>query len=155
MARAAGIAMEPCRLLEENDRAHFMTRRFDRDGNRKHHVQSLCAIQHLDYNQRGTHAYEQLFLVARQLGLGDDAHTEIFRRMAFNVMARNCDDHTKNHAFLLREGGRWELAPAYDVTHAYNPNAEWTYQHLMGRSEARRVGKKCVSSCRSRWSPFY
>src|SRR3546814_16444718 len=71
-------------------------------------------------------------LVAGQLELGDDAHTEIFRRMAFNVMARNCDDHTKNHAFLLREGGRWELAPAYDVTHAYNPNGEWTYQHLMG-----------------------
>jgi serine/threonine-protein kinase HipA len=131
MARAAGIAMEPCRLLEENGRAHFMTRRFDRDGNRKHHVQSLCAMQHLDYNQRGTHAYEQLFLVATQLQLGDDALTEIFRRMAFNVMARNCDDHTKNHAFLLREGGHWELAPAYDVTHAYNPNGEWTYQHLM------------------------
>src|SRR5690606_24535938 len=112
-------------------RAHFMTRRFDRDGNRKHHVQSLCAMQHLDYNQRGTHAYEQLFLVARELGLGDDAHTEIFRRMAFNVMARNCDDHTKNHAFLLREGGRWELAPAFDVTHAHNPQGEWTYQHLM------------------------
>lgn len=131
MARAAGIAMEPCRLLEENGRAHFMTRRFDRDGNRRHHVQSLCAMQHLDYNQRGTHAYEQLFLVAQQLGLGDEAQTEIFRRMAFNVMARNCDDHTKNHAFLLREGGRWELAPAFDVTHAYNPNGEWTYQHLM------------------------
>lgn len=131
MARAAGIAMEPCRLLEENGRAHFMTRRFDRDGNAKHHVQSLCAMQHLDYNQRGTHAYEQLFLVAQQLGLGDEAQTEIFRRMAFNVMARNCDDHTKNHAFLLREGGRWELAPAFDVTHAYNPNGEWTYQHLM------------------------
>ena len=131
MARAAGIAMEPCRLLEENGRAHFMTRRFDRDGSARHHVQSLCAIQHLDYNQRATHAYEQLFLVATQLRLGDDALTEIFRRMAFNVMARNCDDHTKNHAFLLREGGRWELAPAYDVTHAYNPEGEWTYQHLM------------------------
>jgi serine/threonine-protein kinase HipA len=131
MARAAGIAMEPCRLLEENGRAHFMTRRFDRDGNQKHHVQSLCAMQHLDYNQRATHAYEQLFLVAQQLRLGDDALTEIFRRMAFNVMARNCDDHTKNHAFRLKQDGRWELAPAYDVTHAYNPNGEWTYQHLM------------------------
>ena len=131
MALAAGIAMEPCRLLHENDRAHFMTRRFDRDGNRKHHVQSLCAIQHLDYNQRATHAYEQLFLVATQLRLGDDALTEIFRRMAFNVMARNCDDHTKNHAFRLKQGGQWELAPAFDVTHAYNPNGEWTYQHLM------------------------
>ncbi|MDN5781296.1 MAG: type II toxin-antitoxin system HipA family toxin, partial [Luteimonas sp.] len=131
MARAAGIAMEPCRLLAENGRAHFMTRRFDRDGNEKHHVQSLCAMQHLDYNQRATHAYEQLLLVAKQLELGDDAHTEIFRRMAFNVMARNCDDHTKNHAFLLKQGSQWQLAPAYDVTHAYNPDGEWTYQHLM------------------------
>lgn len=131
MARAAGIAMEPCRLLEENGRAHFMTRRFDRDGNDRHHVQSLCAIQHLDYNQRATHAYEQLFLVASQLRLGDDAMTEIFRRMAFNVMARNCDDHTKNHAFRLKQGGAWELAPAFDVTHAHNPQGEWTYQHLM------------------------
>lgn len=131
MAHAAGITMEPCRLLEENGRAHFMTRRFDRDGNEKHHVQSLCAIQHLDYNQRATHAYEQLFLVATQLKLGDDALSEIFRRMTFNVMARNCDDHTKNHAFVLKQGGRWELAPAFDVTHAYNPKGEWTYQHLM------------------------
>jgi serine/threonine-protein kinase HipA len=132
MARAAGIAMSPCRLLEENGRAHFMTRRFDRDGDRKHHVQSLCAMQHLDYNQRATHAYEQLFLVVQQLGLGDEALTEVFRRMAFNVMARNCDDHTKNHAFLLEQGGRWRLAPAFDVTHAHNPRGEWTYQHLMG-----------------------
>src|SRR3546814_13808707 len=97
MGCAAVMWSEPCRLLKENDRAHFMTRRFDRDGSRKHHVQSLCAMQHLDYNQRGTHAYEQLFLVAQQLKLGDAAHTEIFSRMAFNVMARNSDDHTKNH----------------------------------------------------------
>jgi len=131
MARAAGIAMAPCRLLEENGRAHFMTRRFDRDGNRKHHVQSLCAMQHLDYNQRGTHAYEQLFLVAGQLELGDDAHTEIFRRMAFNVAAANCDDHSKNHAFLADRTGAWSLSPAYDVTHAHNPASPWTARHLM------------------------
>ncbi len=129
--RGAGIDMSPCRLLEENGRAHFMTRRFDRDGNRKHHVQSLCALQHLDYRQRATHAYEQLFLVVTALGLGDRALVEAFRRMAFNVMARNCDDHTKNFAFRLREGASWELTPAYDVTHAHNPKGEWTYQHLM------------------------
>lgn len=131
MALAAGIDMHACRLLEENGRAHFMTKRFDRDGNRKHHVQSLCAMQHLDYKQRGTHAYETLFLVAERLGLDDLARAQLFLRMAFNVMARNCDDHTKNFAFLLREGHSWELTPAFDVTHAYNPDGEWTYQHLM------------------------
>lgn len=131
MALAAGIGMSDCRLLEESGRAHFMTRRFDRTGNIKHHVQSLCALQHLDFNQRGTHAYETLFLVAARLGLDDRARQQLFLRMAFNVMARNCDDHTKNFAFLLRESGTWELAPAYDVTHAHNPHGEWTYQHLM------------------------
>ena len=131
MATAAGITMSPCRLLEENGRAHFMTRRFDRDGNRKLHLQSLCALSHLDYRQRGTHAYEQYFLTIQELQLGDAALSEAFRRMAFNIMARNCDDHTKNFAFLLREGGAWALAPAYDVTHAHNPKGEWTRQHLM------------------------
>ncbi len=131
MATAAGIVMSPCRLLEESGRAHFMTRRFDRDGNAKHHLQSLCALSHLDYRQRATHAYEQYFLAISELRLGDVALTQAFRRMAFNVMARNCDDHTKNFAFLLKQGGQWELAPAYDVTHAHNPKGEWTSQHLM------------------------
>ena len=131
MALAAKITMAPCRLLEENGRAHFMTRRFDREGNSKLHLQSLCAISHLDYRQRATHAYEQYFLTIRELGLGDSANVEAFRRMVFNVMARNCDDHTKNFAFRLRHGGEWELAPAYDVTHAHNPAGEWTRQHLM------------------------
>lgn len=131
MALAAGIDMQACRLLEENGRAHFMTRRFDRDGNRKHHVQSLCAMQHLDYKQRGTHAYESLFLAAERLGLDDHVRTQLFLRMAFNVLARNCDDHSKNFAFLLREDQPWELAPAFDITHAHNPAGEWTYQHLM------------------------
>lgn len=132
MAREAGIAMMPCRLLEENGRAHFMTRRFDRDGNRKHHMQTLCAMAHLDYKQKATHDYNQLFLTIVQLGLGHEALTEAFRRMVFNIMAANCDDHSKNFSFLLRQGSQWELAPAYDVTHAYNPQGEWTYQHLMG-----------------------
>lgn len=132
MAVAAGIAMSPCRLLEENGRAHFMTRRFDRDVNRKHHLQTLCALAHLDFKQKATHDYSQLFLVLVQLGCDYATREEAFRRMAFNVMAANCDDHTKNHSFLLREGGRWELAPAYDVTHAHNPQGDWTSQHLMG-----------------------
>ena len=131
MARAAGIDMSPCRLLLENGRAHFMTRRFDREENKKHHVQTLCAMAHLDYKQRGTHAYAQAFMTLASLKLPNEASDQLFLRMAFNVMARNCDDHTKNFAFRMREGAQWELSPAYDVTHAYNPRGEWTYQHLM------------------------
>jgi len=135
MATQAGIEMSPCRLLEENGRAHFMTRRFDREVVNgctiKHHVQTLCAMNHLDFKQRGTHAYAQLFMLISRLRLGDEPMGQTFRRMVFNVMARNCDDHTKNFAFRLKQGGSWELAPAYDVTHAYNPKGEWTYQHLM------------------------
>ena len=108
-----------------------MTKRFDRDGNIKHHVQSLCALDHLDYKQRATHSYEQLFLAINQLGLSDAVCRQAYLRMAFNVMARNCDDHTKNFAFLLRKGHEWELSPAFDVTHAHNPKGEWTAQHLM------------------------
>lgn len=131
MAREAGIEMSDCGLLEENGRAHFITRRFDRDGNEKLHLQSLCAMRHLDYKQRATHAYEQLFITADQLALGAGALQQLFLRMAFNVAARNQDDHTKNFAFLMRQGQPWTLAPAYDVTYAYNPAGEWTATHLM------------------------
>ena len=135
MATTAGISMSQSRLLEENGRAHFMTKRFDREviGGKtlKHHIQTLCAINHLDFKQRGTHDYSQLFMTARALGLDDDALDQIFRRMAFNVMARNCDDHTKNFGFIVRQGQEWNLSPAYDVTHAYKPTGLWTYQHLM------------------------
>lgn len=131
MARAAGIDMAPCRLLHENGRHHFMTKRWDRDGNTRHHVQSLCGLAHLDFNQRGTHAYEQLFQAMDQLNLGAESKQQVFRRMALSVMAANCDDHTKNHAFILKEGKDWAIAPAYDLTHAYNPMGEWTSEHLM------------------------
>lgn len=131
MAVAAGIAMSPCRLLQENGRAHFMTRRFDRSGNDRHHMQTLCAMAHLDYNQKATHSYNQLLATVEDLGLDQAAMVESYRRMVFNVLGANCDDHTKNFSFLLRKGGAWELAPAYDVTHAYNPTGKWTYQHLM------------------------
>ena len=102
MATWAGVTMQPCRLYQEGGRAHFMTRRFDRDGNDKVHVQSLCALRHMSYNQVHTHAYESLFLAARDLGLGDAEMTQLFARMAFNVTARNQDDHTRNFAFLMR-----------------------------------------------------
>lgn len=133
MARAAGMHMTPCRLLKENGRAHFMTQRFDRKGQSgRHHMQTLCAMAHVDYKKKGTNAYAQLFQTLGQLALPYEDLEEAFRRMVFNVMARNCDDHTKNFAFLLRQGSqRWELAPAYDVTFAHNPKGEWTHQHLM------------------------
>ena len=108
-----------------------MTRLVDRDGNTEHHLQTLCGLAHLDYRQKATHDASQLFLTIDRLGIGYGGLEEAFRRVAFNVMAANCDDHTKNVSFLLRQGGKWELAPAYDVTHAYNPEGEWTYQHLM------------------------
>ncbi|MDD2274148.1 MAG: type II toxin-antitoxin system HipA family toxin [Desulfuromonadaceae bacterium] len=131
MATTAGITMSPCRLIEENGRAHFITKRFDRDVNKKIHMSTLCAMGHLDYKQKGTHDYAQYFMVISKLELGYRAMEEAFRRMAFNVMAANCDDHTKNHSFIMPESGQWQLAPAYDVTHAYSPASEWTHQHLM------------------------
>jgi serine/threonine-protein kinase HipA len=131
MATMAGITMSPCRILEENGRAHFMTKRFDRNGNQKIHMQTLCAMTHLDYKQLGTHDYAQLFLTIDQLGLGYEAMEEAFRRMAFNVMSANCDDHTKNFSFILEKWGNWQLSPAYDVTHAYNPQGVNVHQHLM------------------------
>ena len=131
MAKAAGIEMFESRLLEENDRAHFMTRRFDRQNGGKQHIQTLCAMQHLDFKQRSTHDYNQYFQAIRALRLPESALEEGFRRMVFNVLAANCDDHTKNLSFLMDESGQWRLSPAYDVTHAYNPKGEWTYQHLM------------------------
>lgn len=132
MARAAGIDMMPTRLLEEGGRAHFMTRRFDRPGGTgRLHAQTLCALGILDYNLRGTHDYAQLFQTIDALDLGAEAREQAFRRLVFNWMAANCDDHTKNHSFLMDESGRWSLAPAYDLTHAFNPAGEWTYQHLM------------------------
>lgn len=132
MAKKAGINMTKSELLKENGRAHFMTKRFDReDGDIKHHMQSLCAMNHIDYKLKGTNSYEQLFMTIRELSLGHEAEVEAFRRMIFNVMGRNCDDHTKNFSFLLKQGSSWELAPAYDISFAHNPRGEWTSQHLM------------------------
>lgn len=131
MARAAKIKMTDCRLLEENGRAHFMTKRFDRDGSIRHHIQTLCAMAHLDYKLKGVHAYTQLFNTIRELALPYEDLEEAFRRMVFNVMARNCDDHTKNVSFILKQGEAWRLAPAYDMTFSYNPASEWIQQHLM------------------------
>ena len=132
MARAAGILMTECRLLEEGGRRHFMTRRFDRteDGG-KIHMQSLAALADLDFNAAGAHSYEQAFEVMRRLTLPMDAVEQLFRRMLFNIVARNQDDHVKNIAFLMNPQGQWSLAPAFDVTYAYNPDGQWTRVHQM------------------------
>jgi serine/threonine-protein kinase HipA len=131
MACQAGIVMSPCRLLEEGGRAHFMTKRFDREGNSKLHIQSLCVISQLDYRAKGVHDYSQCLGAMRQLKMSPKALDQAFRRIVFNVMATNCDDHTKNISFILYGQNDWELAPAYDLIYAYNPQGEWTYQHLM------------------------
>ena len=132
MAIACGIDMMPSRLFEENGRAHFMTKRFDREGsNTKHHIQTFCAIKHFDYNQVTSFSYEQLFQTMRELRLSYPAAEQMFRRMVFNVIARNCDDHTKNFAFRLKKDSEWDLAPAYDICHAYKPNHRWVSQHAL------------------------
>lgn len=132
MATDAGIEMMPCRLLTENNRSHFMTKRFDRlaDGS-KVHMQSLCALAHFDFNLAGAYSYEQAFLVMRQLGLPMEQIEELFRRMLFNIVARNQDDHVKNIAFLMDKRGQWSLSPAYDVTYAFQPDGMWTSRHQM------------------------
>ena len=132
MAQAAGVEMNECRLLEENGRRHFMTRRFDRlaDG-KKLHLQSLCALGHFDFNQAGAHSYEQALMTVRQLGLPMESVEEQFRRMAFNIVARNQDDHVKNIAFLMTKAGEWTLSPAFDVTYSHNPDGAWTSTHQM------------------------
>ncbi len=132
MATAAGITMSECRLLEESGRRHFMTRRFDRlAGGEKLHLQSLCALAHFDFNHPGVYAYEQAFLIIRQLNLPMATVEEQFRRMVFNILARNQDDHVKNIAFLMDQAGRWSLAPAFDVVYSYNPEGDWTARHQM------------------------
>jgi serine/threonine-protein kinase HipA len=144
MAIACGIDMMTSRLLEENGRAHFITKRFDReDGDVKHHIQTLCAIQHYDYNSVSSFSYEQLFQTMRELKLSYPAAEQMFRRMVFNVIARNCDDHTKNFAFRLKKNGQWELAPAYDLCHAYKPDHQWVSQHSLSINGKRKgISKK-------------
>jgi serine/threonine-protein kinase HipA len=138
MARAAGITMTECRLLEENERRHFMTRRFDRlASGEKLHMQSLCALAHFDFNLAGAYSYEQAFLTIRQLGLPMAAIEQQFRRTAFNIIARNQDDHVKNIAFLMDKAGQWSLAPAFDVNYSFNPESKWTVTHQMSLNGKR------------------
>jgi serine/threonine-protein kinase HipA len=175
MAIDCGVFMMPSRLLEENGRAHFMTKRFDREGaEEKHHIQTFCAMKHFDFNQVDSFSYEQLFQTMRELKLTYPEAEQMFRRMVFNVVARNCDDHTKNFSFRLKKGGKWELAPAYDLCHAYKPNHKWVSRHALSingkrenilRSDLLEVGKsirfkKCndaideICAVVSRWNDY-
>lgn len=131
MATAAGIQMSECRLLEEQGRAHFLTKRFDRVNGKKIHMQSLCGIAHYDFNMAGAYSYEQAFMVMRTLRLSKAEAAQQYRRLLFNVVARNQDDHTKNISFLLEPDGKWILSPAYDITYSHNPAGQWTNQHQM------------------------
>ncbi|HTF95855.1 MAG TPA: type II toxin-antitoxin system HipA family toxin [Cellvibrio sp.] len=138
MAKDAGINMSECELLVDGPRAHFLTRRFDRIGNHKLHYQSLCAMDHADFKQPGFYSYEQLFAVARQLRLHRTEAIEIYRRMVFNIMARNHDDHSKNFGFLLKgPRAQWQLAPAFDIAYSYKPGSPWVNSHQLSVNSKR------------------
>ncbi len=181
MAKEAEIEMTECRLLEENGRAHFMTRRFDRehgkgtqDPSDKLHIQSFCAIAHYDFNEVTSFSYEQLFETMRSMLLPYTDAEQLYRRMVFNVMARNCDDHTKNFSFSMDKTGRWKLAPAFDICHSYRPGSTWVSQHSLSingkrqkitRDDLLEVAKNMnikkadtiiiqVNSVVSRWNDF-
>ncbi len=132
MALHAGIEISECQLLKEHNRQHFMTRRFDRtNSGGKLHMQTLCALEHFDFNLPGAYSYEQAMATAAKLQLGKKAIEQLFKRALFNIMARNQDDHVKNIAFLMDSSGHWKLAPAYDLTFSYNPHGQFTHQHQM------------------------
>ena len=131
LVKACGIDMSECSLIEENGRAHFLTKRFDRENGKKVHMQTLCGIAHYDYRLHRAYSYEQAFNVMRALKLPYSQAQEMFRRMVFNVIVRNQDDHTKNISFLMGEDGVWRLSPAYDMGYSYNPNGGWTATHQM------------------------
>lgn len=143
MATDCGIDMMECQLLEENGRAHFMTKRFDREGNdKKHHMQTFCAIQHFDYNHMQAYSYGQLFQTMRMLRLTYPEAEQMFRRMVFNVLATNCDDHTKNFAFIMEQDGPWQLAPAYDVCYSYSGDSFWVNQQTLSINGKRSAISK-------------
>ncbi|MFT6985495.1 MAG: serine/threonine-protein kinase HipA [Psychromonas sp.] len=131
MAKACGINMMPCHLLNEGQRRHFLTKRFDRSGNDKIHVQTLNALEHVSYKKIGSYSYAELLGTARKLNLSPDDAIQLFKRMVFNVVARNHDDHAKNFGFMLDNDNNWQLAPAYDLAYSYKPDSHWVSKHWM------------------------
>ena len=139
MATACGIDMMESKLLEENERAHFMTKRYDRSGKSdRHHVQTWCAMSHFDFNDMTSYSYEQLFQTMRALRLDYQEAEQMYRRMVFNVVARNCDDHTKNFSFRMKRDAAWTLSPAYDICHAFDPKSIWVSQHALSINGKRK-----------------
>ena len=139
MAKDSGIEMSECQLLEENGRAHFMTKRFDREGNIKHHIQSLCGLQHYDFNDMYGYSYEQVFQTMRLLRLTYPDAEQMFRRMVMNILATNYDDHTKNFSFILKKDDRWKLAPAYDLCFSFDPTNHWVSKQTLSVN-GKRLG---------------
>jgi serine/threonine-protein kinase HipA len=152
MAREAGIDMAITHLLEEGGRAHFMSKRFDRDGASRLHMQSLCALGAVDFNLVGANEYASYIAHIDALGLGEAARVEAYRRMVFNVLASNNDDHSKNFSFLMDPAGTWSLAPAYDITFAYDPHNQWLSRHLMGvEGKFTGIGRRDLLAFASRF----
>lgn len=148
LVKECGIDMSDCSLIEENGRAHFLTKRFDRESGKKVHMQTLCGIAHYDYRIRRAYSYEQAFNVMRTLRLPYSEAQEMFKRMVFNVILRNQDDHTKNISFLMDERGKWRLSPAYDMGYAYNPNGGWTAAHQMSiNGKFDGITRKDLTEC--------
>lgn len=151
LVQACGIDMTECSLIEENGRAHFLTKRFDRVNGEKVHMQTLCGIAHFDYRLLRAYSYEQAFAVMRGLRLTYKEAQEMFRRMVFNVVVRNQDDHTKNISFLMDRNGKWHLSPAYDMGYAYNPDGDWTSAHQMSvNGKFSGITKDDLLECASR-----
>jgi len=151
LVKECGIGMAECSLIEENGRAHFLTKRFDRRNGRKVHMQTLCGIAHYDYQIRRAYSYEQAFNVMRVLRLPYSDAQEMFRRMVFNVVVRNQDDHTKNISFLMGEDGIWHLSPAYDMGYACDPNGGWTAAHQMSiNGKFDDIERKDLLECAAR-----
>ena len=153
MARDAGIVMNECRLYEEAGKYHFMTKRFDREGDtgKKIHMQTLGALAHYDYNMPGAHSYEQVAEIIYRLGMGQKDIEQLFRRMVFNIIARNQDDHVKNISFLMNQKGAWSLSPAYDITYAYEPANYWLSKHQMSiNGKLENIGFDDIFECGSR-----
>ncbi|MCQ2463749.1 MAG: type II toxin-antitoxin system HipA family toxin, partial [Clostridia bacterium] len=147
MAKAAGIQMSECRLHKENGVSHFMTKRFDRKCGEKLHMQSLGAIAHMDFNNPRTNSYEEAFAVMRKMNLTYSEMVEFYRRMIFNELARNFDDHVKNISFLMDKKGTWTLAPAYDITFSYNPGSVWVSSHqMLINGKVNNIGREDLSS---------
>ena len=137
MAKSCGIDMMPSKLLIEGDRRHFVTQRFDRIGNKKMHVQTLNGMAHVNYKMPGSYSYAELFGVARQLGLSANDAEQLFKRMVFNIVARNHDDHSKNFAFILDDNNQWQLTPAYDLAYSCKAGSKWVNSHWMSLNGKR------------------